>query len=417
MLRKIFLGYSTLDRPILALIFSGLAINFINSAFNILLPFYLTKVGYSDYQFAQFVSSRFFAVMIFAFPLGLFIKGRPLIPLFLIGTGTIPIASLGIIYSVAFHADHWIYFFTMIWGLGFLFFNVGVIPFILRYGQQTNHSEAIALNFSTWGMSQCLCGLIAFGLQKINPVLFDEKFLLIFFALVSFLGFYLILNIKVTEPKRSVVPGKKFLDLHEYDWKRIGKVIVPNLMIAIGAGLTIPFMPLFFYNVFGIDSEIFALFGSISAVLVSLGAILVPTIKKRFGYTIAIIFTQTLAILALVFLATTELYPTWNFAMYIAIFCYILRQPLMNMAGPMTSELGMYYVGERNREMISALHSSIWSGSWFCSSQIFSVLRKWEMPYYLIFLITAFFYGLGVFFYYLLIRDYQKVVPIDEIKP
>jgi hypothetical protein len=63
----------------------------------------------------------------------------------------------------------------------------------------------------------------------------------------------------------------------------------------------------------------------------------------------------------------------------LAILFFIFRQPLINVAGPMTSELTMYYVGKKNRELVSALNAAIWSGSWFISSQIFAFLRGYGL--------------------------------------
>jgi hypothetical protein len=135
---------------------------------------------------------------------------------------------------------------------------------------------------------------------------------------------------------------------------------------------------------------------------------LVPFIKKSIGYKIAIPATQSFAVLALVLLATTQFYAQLSIALYIAILCFMLRQPLMNMAGPMTSELVMKYTGKRNQEMVSALTAAIWSGSWFISSLIFKLLRSSSWSYVYIFLITAFLYGIGVVWYYYLILDYNK---------
>ena len=80
----------------------------------------------------------------------------------------------------------------------------------------------------------------------------------------------------------------------------------------------------------------------------------------------------------------------------------------MNMAAPMTSELTMNYVGKENQEMLSAIMAAIWSGSWFFSSQIFRLLKEEGLLYAHIFYITAIFYAIGVFMYFLLIRDYDK---------
>ena len=80
----------------------------------------------------------------------------------------------------------------------------------------------------------------------------------------------------------------------------------------------------------------------------------------------------------------------------------------MNMAAPMTSELTMNYVGKNNQEILSAVVAAIWSGSWFFSSQIVSILKANNMTYASIFYITAALYLFGIFMYYLLILDYNK---------
>jgi hypothetical protein len=142
--------------------------------------------------------------------------------------------------------------------------------------------------------------------------------------------------------------------------------------------------------------------------LVAISALLVPLVKKNIGYKIAIPTTQSFAVLALILLATTQLYAQQKIAVYLAMFCFLLRQPLMNIAGPMTSEIVMNYVGKRNQEIVSALTAAIWSGSWFVSSKIFAWLRSLGIQYVYVFLITALLYGVGVIWYYILILDYVK---------
>ena len=75
----------------------------------------------------------------------------------------------------------------------------------------------------------------------------------------------------------------------------------------------------------------------------------------------------------------------------------------------MTSELTMNYVGSKNQEMLSAIMAAIWSGSWFFSSQIFRFLKSEGLPYAYIFYITSALYAFGVFMYYLLIKDYERI--------
>jgi predicted MFS family arabinose efflux permease len=202
--------------------------------------------------------------------------------------------------------------------------------------------------------------------------------------------------------------SKPSYKLSQYDWPVIIKALIPTLIIAVGAGLTIPFISLFFEEVHGMHKGTFSVVSSVAALLVAWGALLVPLIKNRMGYKIAIPSTQSLAVVSLVALATTQYYNHVGIAVVIAVICYLLRQPLMNMAGPMTSEIVMNYVGEKNREIVSALTSAIWSGSWFVSGLGVQIMFAQGLKFVNIFLITALLYSVGVIWYMILVRDYER---------
>ena len=107
-------------------------------------------------------------------------------------------------------------------------------------------------------------------------------------------------------------------------------------------------------------------------------------------------------------LALTQYYSELAIAVVMAGLFYMLRQPLMNIAAPVTSEVSLYYVGKRNQELMSAINSAIWSGSWFISSQFFRLLRSEGMSYAAIFFITAALYSAGTLMYFLLIKDFER---------
>ena len=81
---------------------------------------------------------------------------------------------------------------------------------------------------------------------------------------------------------------------------------------------------------------------------------------------------------------------------------------MMHLSSPVTSELTMKYVGEKNQELISAVNSSIWSATWFISAKIFQYLRAQNFEYYKIFFLTAVMYTLGVILYFFIIREYKR---------
>ena len=403
--------YKQLEKHIIQFIVAEFFLQLINSAFMAIMLIYMEKVGYKDHESASFVSFRFLGVLLFAFPLGLFIKGRKLKPIFYISSFLTPALALLIVFAISQQASLLLYIVLFFWGVSFIGIQISAIPYILRNAKKETHTAAITLSYSTWSLANIFSGALIFSLKNINPELFDEKLILQVICTLGFIGTFFIFKIKFSENIPQL--KKKRTNLKEFDWVIIFKALIPTIVIAVGAGLTIPFIGLFFFKIHGLDSDEFAIISAFATLIVFSMVLYVPIIKDKLGYKLAVPLTQTIAIIALIVLAFTEIM-SFEWAVYIAIAAYIIRQPLMNMAGPMTSDIVMDYVGERNQEMMSALTSAVWSGSWFISSIIFQVLRQIGLQYVYVFLITAALYFFGVFLYYLLILDYEKKIKLRE---
>lgn len=382
-------------------------IQLVNATFMNILPLYMTREGFSDQEIALFITFRFLGVFILALPLGKFIRGKKLFPFFYISSLCVPLFGIAIVFCIAFKLKYLTLISLLLWGASFTFMQIPISPFILRNSAKYNHTAGISLSYSTWSFGGILSGVLIAFLDYLNPTLFSEQLILVLFSVIGFGGLFFLLRIKnFTEISEDDIKTKT--DVQKTDWKLITRALIPTLIIATGAGLTIPFISLFFDKVHHLDKGGFSVLSAIAAVLVAYGALLVPKIKQHIGYKIAIPTTQSLAVISLVALATTQFYNQYSIAVIIAGACYLLRQPLMNMAGPMTTELVLKYVGPRNREITSALTSAIWSGSWVLSGFMVTVLFASGFQFVNIFLITSLLYGFGVVMYYLLILDYNK---------
>lgn len=417
--------YSDIELDIKRLIAAEFFLQIVNSAFTISLNLYLTKQGYSDTQIATFTADRFMAVMLFALPFGIYIKDKALRPIFLSGVLLMPFVSLLLLEAIAYHADFYLRLLFIAWGICFTTLAIPSLPYILRNANSQNHTRAISLHAATWSMGLIFAGVLIFVLSHLSPVIFHEKTLLQVLILIGSGAIVCIwrmsknehiptaiaksnkhLTVPVEQAKQNAITSYFTQFVQQYDWDLIGRAVIPTMLIALGAGLTIPFMNLFFYHRFGVNTNNFALLGAATACLVFITTLLVPRIKNQLGYR-AIPITQSLAIASLIALGMTDLIHH-SFALPLALFCFIIRQPLMSLANPMTSELTMYYVGNHNRELLGAIVSAIWSGSWFFSSYIFGILRGTGWGYGNIFFITAAFYIVGVLMYILLIKDYKR---------
>ncbi len=400
--------YKKLKPAIINVIVAEFFIQLVNATFMNILPLYMSRKGFSDEEIALFITFRFLGVFALALPIGNIIKGRVMKPFFYISSFLVPLFGLCIVLCIHLKLSALIYVSLLLWGASFTFMQIPITPYILRNERKEEHTSGIALSYSTWSFAGIASGVIIAFLDRINPWYFDEEKILILFSFLGFGGLYFMRKVNLKENIDDEKTSSKKSKTHKNDWFLIFKGLVPTLIIATGAGLTIPFISLFFDKVHHMGKGDFSFVSAIAAILVAWGAMMVPRIKDYIGYKVAIPTTQSLAVISLIALATTQFYSQYSIAVYIAIICYLLRQPLMNMAGPMTSELVMNYVGEKNREITSALTAAIWSGSWVISGYMVKIMFHHGYAFVNVFLITSALYAFGVLMYYFLILDYSK---------
>ena len=428
MIKNIFRSYFSLPKNIHLLFLLEFNLSLIHVAFILVLNIYLRKQGFTDPEIASFNSLRFIGALAFALPLGIYIRGKQLKPFFKLAALLVPVTSAMIIESIHFSIIPMIQLSFLSWGIGMMLMRVCSLPFIIRQTDRENSSEALSLSASTWSLSTIFSGLIISTLDWVSIVNFggwtlnlDERSTLWIITIIGSSSILFAWKIKEGEqstdkPKNDIFSMQEF-----YDWKLIFKAISPLILISIGAGLTIPFVNLFFNSTFGFSSSDYSMMGSLTAILVFIFSLMVPTLRKKYGYWMTIVVVQSLAIGCLVIMSLTEIYVSYEHAAFIAVTAYVMRQPLMHMAHPASNELMMNYVGKNNQELISALSSSLWSASWFVSAKIFEWLRLLEFQYYEIFLITALLYMVGVILYSRLIREYEinqskvgQILPITD---
>ena len=417
MINKIFRSYADLPKNILMLFILELCLSLVHVAFILILNIYLRKEGYSDPEIASLNSLRFIGALAFSLPLGIYIRGRSLKPFFSLSTVLVPLISILLIESIRLHLLPLIQLAFLAWGIAMMFLRVCSLPFIIRNTTSKNSSQALSLNAATWSLATIISGLIISGLNWVSVIhildvefFFDERTILWIITLVSIISIPFGFRIKEDKTKSDSFGVRDTISLNKsYDWDLILKAISPLILISIGAGLTIPFVNLFFNSIFHFSSSDFSILGSATAFLVFFSSLMVPTLKQKYGYWMTIVFVQGLSICCLITLAMTELFSYSHYAIYFAVTAYVLRQPLMHMAHPSSNELMMNFVGKRNQELISALSSSLWSASWFISAKIFEWLRLLNFHYYEIFLITAVLYIIGVFLYAVIIKQFENM--------
>lgn len=399
-------AYTAIDRTLLNLVTVEFFVQLVNVLFIAILPLYMKKEGYSDAEYAHFTSYRYFGMLALALFLGMYIKGRKILPLIYVSSFCVPFFALLIIIGVHLHSTPLLLVSHLLWGTAYTFIQIPILPYIMRNAPKEQQTRAITFNFATWSMATIFGSLLIAVFNGINPELFSERNLLFVICLMCFSGVYFAMKMSKHEHVPTITAKRS--NLKDYDWVIIMKALVPTAIIATGAGFTIPFMSLFFANVHNMSTATFSTLNMLTAIAVTIVAAFIPSLKEKYGYHKTIPTTQSFAIVALIIMATTQYYSHASLAITIAAIFYLLRQPLMSAAVPMTSEITMKYVGEGNREMVSALTSAIWSGTAYFSAVGFGILRHLQVDYVNIFWITSGMYSVGVMLYVMLIRDYYR---------
>ena len=233
-MKKIIKSYLQLEEHVLLMIKAEFFVQLIGAAFFLILNIYLAKQGFSDPEIANFISYRFLAVMLLAFPLGFYIKGKPLKPFFILGSLGVPTVAIALVLAVQYALYQYLPTLFILWGIVFTLFQVSALPYVMRNTSVANQSHAISLNYATHSFGTILSGIIIFGFGQFMKEI-DEGIILLFIAFIGFFGVYYLLKMKVD----LVVPVKKGLQWKSYDWALLLKAIIPTLIIAVGAGLTL----------------------------------------------------------------------------------------------------------------------------------------------------------------------------------
>lgn len=403
-------NYLRLPRRIVALIYAEFCIQMVNATLMYLLPVFMAQKGLSNSEIAHEIVFRFLGVLVLAIPLG-FLKNKSIYPVLMrLSALLIPIIAMGIVWFVEKKQFEWSTILLFTWGAVFTFMQVPIIPYLLKNVSAGFSTHAISLSYSTWSLGSIVSGLIIYLLSRVDSLLINEFNLMMGICLLALSGWMVLFIYPPRSYKDSALSVSKSKNnrLGKEDYVILAEALLPTLIIAVGAGFTIPLISLFFYRIHRIPVTDFSLYSFLAAILVAVGSLSVPRIKKNFSFRLAVPLTQSLAVVFLILLAITEYLKDFSFALPLAILSFLLRQPLMNMAGPMTTEVVMGYVGAKRRDIASSITSGIWSGSYVISGWLAANLFGMGFSFIQIFLITAALYVLGIALYYRLILKFEK---------
>ncbi|HRH12163.1 MAG TPA: hypothetical protein PLU73_11645, partial [Bacteroidia bacterium] len=187
---SLFQEYRQLEKSVLNVIISEFFIQMVNATFMNILPLYMLREGFSNEEIAMFITFRFIGVFILAIPMGKFIRGKKLLPLFYVSNICVPVFGIAIVFAIAFKLKILTIISLLLWGASFTFMQIPIAPFVLRNSSPLHHTAGISLSYSTWSFGGIISGILIAVLDLIDPVFFNEKLILLLFSIIGLGGIF-----------------------------------------------------------------------------------------------------------------------------------------------------------------------------------------------------------------------------------
>ena len=183
----------------------------------------------------------------------------------------------------------------------------------------------------------------------------------------------------------TVFPVRELLQV---DVARFARLLLPTLLLGIGAGMYLNFLQLYLAQRFGLTAGPIGVIFAVGAALTAIASLLAPSIGRRVGLTRTIGVSPLIGaplVFTLAFLMTLP----------VALVIITVRQLVLNIQGPLSQAFGMGYVEPRQRARFATAQIVVSGIGLGGIGPLLSGLLQVRGGYQLAFSVSAVFYVLA----------------------
>lgn len=319
-----------------------------------------------------------------------------------------------------------------LYGAGNQAAGVVAAPYMSEHSDPEHRSELFALQFAistaTSVIAAALGGIVARTIADSLGFVPDgpDTYRIILVFMVVLLTAGQVVTLRLGDDRPSVVRRRelaavgepaRFPIVRHRAWSLAGfgltirdrrtffRLLLPGLLIPLGAGQVIPFLNLFVKAKFGLDlaalNGVFALtsIGTMVAILFQ------PTLARRFGRIRSVLLVQGASIPFLVVLGFSPV-------LWTVIAAMAVRNSLMNAGNPIFTAFAMDQVSPAERATLSASMSLMWSIGWIVAGPYYSVVHAtfgFDAGYAVNFLTIIVLYSIATWLYWRWFRDAEPL--------
>ncbi|MCS6993781.1 MAG: MFS transporter [Anaerolineales bacterium] len=330
--------------------------------FRLLFNFYVLSLGYDESLLGQLITISSLAALISAVPMGYLADqlGRK-VSLLSGGFG----ASLAILGMILWPSPAMFYLMNIALGLAQSLSTVTMSPFLLENSGEQERTYLFSLSsglqmaaaFVGNSVGGYLPGWVGQtqGVEATSSTAYAGALLLI--TVSSLVGLLPLFGLRTPRLHKK---DKALFDPFAYARKHpvlLAKLVIPMLVVSVGAGLFMPFMNVFFRVQYGQPDPVIGNVLAWGALAMGIGLLIAPPLADRYGKARLVIVTQGLSIPFLVLLGFAPVF--WMSAL-----AHYVRLTLMNMSGPVYQTFVMEHVEPESRATVASLVSMAGNFGW-----------------------------------------------------
>jgi hypothetical protein len=153
------------------------------------------------------------------------------------------------------------------------------------------------------------------------------------------------------------------------DWRKASRFCLPEVLFGLGAGLTIPFINLYFHSRHNVPAGTIGLYYAGAQALMMVAFLSAPLVARRFGAVPTIVVFELTSIPFFLVLALTTSLP-------VAVAAFLLRHACMNMIHPVSAHFAMTVVRPCQRARLNGLRQMSNKCAWVVATALGGWLIK-----------------------------------------
>lgn len=361
-----------------------------SSIFSLFLNIYLLRLGYKQDFIGLMAAIPPLVTAFLSVPAGLVSDSIGHRRALILG---VVLSGLGALGIVTFIKPELLVLSIGVLGLGSALLQVVSAPFMIEESQESERTHLFSVQFAL----QTLSGFFGSFVGGALPLLFARGFA---FAEGTATLYQMTLAVGVGLIGLSIFPligmrsAPRESSHARLRWslkpppRLVFKLILPNMILGLGAGLFIPFMNVFFKLQFHISDALLGTLFAWSAVGMGVASLAGPPLAQRLGKVRMIVLTQALSIPFLVVMAFVPI-------LWVSGLAFVIRYALMPMSAPIYSLFVMERVTPEDRATVNGWSTMAWNllyaGSAWMSGQL-----QVSWGFGPIFLIVCVIYSIGI---------------------